>query len=799
MIPISFATGIAWSKETPLPTPEPVDDDDDDDDDDEDDEDDDAMSNNVALAGGAILTTLNGKRCTAVPKPGANLNSNNNNNNNNNNNGNSGQAQATLTTARASANIQTEAASVAVETTASSTTSSSLVLITTTSSSSSSTSSTTSISLALSLESLASAASVTFQANAGLLAPAAQATSAEASTSSSSSLSSSSSQPINPPPAAPSSSGSQASQADDPNNTATLATVATGAAAPSSSQEALDATVTPPPSTDAGAAAAPTAGDGAGTAALFTTIGTDAAAAASTDGATSNPAVSAVESPSSKAESTIAVAGGVIGGVALISLVAFLVWFWRRRTMRKRRSTLLTPLDAANLGRGGAAGGAGYGGEKGEYEINRGSIGPTPRSERIKASFDYSMRRVRARFSQLVGGKGSIGGASAVNMNRGNSQFMEADALSRRPTNASMMTKRGPGGGGSGGGGASAKDRFADWWGRVTADALFTWRLKSGKVKDVGGIGSSSDPFAAAREKKAAAADLGRSPDFLTLLGMDERELDQEAKRKNNGGGGGGRKLRKAGGPRSSSVGSESSFLGRGSGGLDLDFSNDDPFSDANALAHQSAKPAPLIVSQADNPFSDANAIRPKPSTYVADIRRSRGQSVDQGGAGAGVGVGIAGGAAVRQSNFRGDSVYRESALSVDTFATRRNNKFRSDPFDLEPLRGAAQQQRATSSNMSTAGSSMPPRLSDVPSSGGASSGRLSGGVGTGDIRRPRAAHQRSESFSSKYSSGISMGDWSDPGPDVGPAAARWGADSPTRGRVSRSSGGSDGSVGKAL
>jgi hypothetical protein len=246
------------------------------------------------------------------------------------------------------------------------------------------------------------------------------------------------------------------------------------------------------------------------------------------------------------------------------------------------------------------------------------------------------------------------------------------------------------------------------------------------------GIGNNDiGNYSSSAEKR----DMSAQPDFLTLLNMDERELDREAQRR-----------RASLSRRNGSAGSTDQFLGR----LNLSFGSDDPFSDANALAHTSAKPAPLVVSQGNNPFSDANAIRePKPSTYIADIRRSRGQSVSNNST------------AGRQPS----TMYRrESAGSVSDFADRRN-KFRSDPFDLERpelLAGArAAKNSITSSMGATAGSD-------------SRSSRVSGGVGTGGIRKPAGAHTRTDSFTSKYSSGVSMGDWSDPGPDVGPAASRF-------------------------
>ena len=517
-----------------------------------------------------------------------------------------------------------------------------------------------------------------------------------------------------------------------------------------------------------------------GGAQIFTTIGTanptdDAAAAANTDSTTLNGAVQPVDAPNSRTESTIAVAGGVVGGVALISLVVFFVWWWKRRSKRRRRSTLLTPLGADPVG-------GGRGEKRGAYTIARGSIGPTPRGERIKASFDANMKKMRSRLGSIVGVGGGQGSMSSVNMNRGNSQFME-DSLTRRPTNASGSSGRRQQ--------LTPKDRVGDWWSRVTANAGFSWRTRQGTAGK-----EPADPFAAAREKTAMDMTARQQPDFLTLLNMDERELEREAQKQGLGG--------RRGPPSVMSTNTGASvpstvapprFLSDLNLGFGPGAGAEDPFSDAHSLARDSAKPVPLVVSRADNPFSDANAIdaagaqRGKgnggPNTYIADMRRSRGQSFDQGPTGGG-----------RQSTAGGraaiESMYRESIQSVDTYAARRNNKFRSDPFDLErpELLGnnALRAAKTTSSNMSTAGSSAP-RLSDIPSSDG---GSFSAG---GEVRRPPPARPgRSSSFASKYSSGISLGDWSDPGPDVGPAAVRWG-----EGRSSAGSQRSEDAVGKAL
>lgn len=378
--------------------------------------------------------------------------------------------------------------------------------------------------------------------------------------------------------------------------------------------------------------------------------------------------------------------------------------------LRKRRSTMLTPLDvASSFDRD----------EKGPYIINRGSIGPTPMAAKLKAAVGYNVKKFQRRMSHMV--TKSNGGAHSVNLDRGTSQFM--DPVGTRNRSNSSVLSGGP------------KERFMDWWSRLTDNMKFNWRRDRG---------ANMDDFAIVSGDREKNTRLGSQPDFLTLLGMDDGELDREAQRR-----------RASISRKNGSSSSTDNFLG----GISLNFgsSSDNPFSDANALAHTSAQPAPLAVSGANNPFSDANAIRdppgavPKPNTYVADIRRSRGQTV--------------GAATSRQPSTLYNS--RESTGSVESFNGRRN-KFRSDPFDLERpelLAGArAAKNSIASSTAGTAGSE--PRNSQ--------------------IRRPPGAHTRSESFTSKYSSGISMGDWSDPGPDVGPAASRWDGpeqrESPTQG-----------------
>ncbi|KAK4146618.1 uncharacterized protein C8A04DRAFT_9667 [Dichotomopilus funicola] len=411
---------------------------------------------------------------------------------------------------------------------------------------------------------------------------------------------------------------------------------------------------------------------------------------------------------SNAVQSTVAIAGGVIGGVVALSVLAFFVWWWRRRVRRKRRSTLLTPLDIVptrNME------------EKNGYVISRGSIGPTPVAVKVKAALGQNFKKIQGHIRNRT--------APSVNLDRGNSQFIDPSATHSRNNSGVIGVEPAP----------------KPWWARLGD--------KFGR-RNSGSLAKSSN---AIQEKKPPNL---QQPDFLTLLSMDNGELDREAQR------------RRASISRlNGSASSADNFLGS----LNLSFGGDNPFSDANAIAHASATPAPLVVPQTSpaNPFSDINAIgragqqqpplpsaTSKPATYVANIRRSRSNS--NRGPNAGY-VSYAG---------------RESVGSLRSMATatttNQRNKFRSDPFDLErpELLGR--------------GGSQP--LSRNPS----------------NPRPPVRAHTRADSFTSrmskysKYSSGISamsdddtvggVGngsmvsmDWSDPGPDVGPGSAsggRW-------------------------
>ena len=457
--------------------------------------------------------------------------------------------------------------------------------------------------------------------------------------------------------------------------------------------------------------------DGPGATRLLTTIeipqapsSTNVAEATSTT-STDSAAGALPSSNSNAVQSTVAVAGGVIGGVVAISILAFFIWWWRRRLHRKRRSTLLTPLDApSSLDRG----------EKGAYAIARGSIGPTPMAEKVKAALGQNWRKIRRHIRNRT--------EPSVNLDRGPSQFLDpAGARSRADT-------------------PTAKERLQSWWSQFT--------IGMGCERADG-----TDHFtrAAGTQEKASAP--GARPDFLTLVAMDDAAEAQQRQRQRQG-----HASRMSRGAASASDGS---FLG--SLDLNLNFGNppDNPFSDANAVAHPSAQPAPLAVGRhganRNDPFSDLNAaldLDPPPAAHVPETtatyhnRRNSANSLDDD---------------IDDGDGNGDGE------NINTAPDDQRNKFRSDPFDLELrpelLRGAA----------TTTAVPQPPAVAAVAGRVESFTSKYSSGASS--VSSVNSVSSLSSSRRSRGSGGGggggnsgrmgSMGEyWSDPGPDVGPGAS---------------------------
>lgn len=128
-------------------------------------------------------------------------------------------------------------------------------------------------------------------------------------------------------------------------------------------------------------------------------------------------AAPAIEDNSKDPNSIGPTIGGVIGGIVIIVLIAFLIW-WYRKKRRDRRESLLTPLTAPYpLDKSGFYG----------RTEDRPST-PTSSSERAKVQLGILSRSVGNKFSNLSDNlreKLSSGTPSRINLNRGNSQFME--------------------------------------------------------------------------------------------------------------------------------------------------------------------------------------------------------------------------------------------------------------------------------------------------------------------------------------------------------------------------------------
>ncbi|RYO78774.1 hypothetical protein DL766_006041 [Monosporascus sp. MC13-8B] len=387
--------------------------------------------------------------------------------------------------------------------------------------------------------------------------------------------SSSAPEPTTPPEAPTGEQQSEALQQDSRSSESVAPTSRSDGPIGSATEAGLDALAT-----DLTALEIPTAG---GNAALST--GTQPTSIAPSPTAEDN---AGLESPAStegdrenpvNARRTAAVAGGVVGGLALVSLCIFLIWFWRRRTEQKRR----------RLTRFSGDGASGRREKEGAYFTNRTPSGPTPASEKPNDGIVYGYRRIRRGFSGIVDRSASP--QPTVDLDRGTSQFgpppasisPQSSRFSASSENATFV----PGG----------REQFVGWWSRG--------------MKGVSGGRPAPNP----------------EPDFHTPPWMDEEVAVSAA----GVSGTGGNKKR-----RSTAAGNEH-FMG----GLGFDFSGAaNPFSDRNAIRHNSATAPPpaLWMRPAKDPFSDAYAVADGPplsegtATYARDTRQSRGRSASADG-----------------------------------------------------------------------------------------------------------------------------------------------------------------------
>ncbi|KFY59470.1 hypothetical protein V497_04257, partial [Pseudogymnoascus sp. VKM F-4516 (FW-969)] len=357
----------------------------------------------------------------------------------------------------------------------------------------------------------------------------------------------------------------------------------------------------------------------------------------STTGATSAAESATLQGPGPSGKVAVGqVVGGVIGGISFIALIGCLWLYFMRR--RRRRDTFLTPLWVQS--------------EKGPpttyYEIDNASVGPTSLGSKWKAKASSRYHGVLGGFTALSTKMGHKPSPS-VNLNRGNSQFLAPSTHSSHSRSSSSFSHPGT---------LSRRERAREWWDRLTADAVFNWAL-SRPTKPT----TAEPPSHFTRSRSASPSARAPSQDLTQYLASKDREMRDAGLQPDH--------------RRSISLPPPTRTReDLGDGSLGIDFSDrGNPFSDP---APQPAATTTATRTLAANPFADpsppsAGLSRPQPSvgtTYVADVRRSRGQSFSTPRR-----------ASVRVSRER--SRDRDTMLSSITTNTRRG-KGRSDPFDLE-------------------------------------------------------------------------------------------------------------------
>jgi len=415
--------------------------------------------------------------------------------------------------------------------------------------------------------------------------------------------------------------------------------------------------------------------------------------------------------------------GGIFAGIAAIAIIGILFWCCRRRK-RKRTNSMLTPLGPPP-------------GEKKYYEIDNMSVGPSPRSVRLKAGLGYQADKLSNKLTTFKTGVLGIGSSlrskiapersdtPSVNLNRGNSQFL--DGPIPQHSRANSISSYNPK--------LTVKDRFENWWGQFQANLTFKRQLRSRSEQD-----PFADPIINPRDMKEKQVARDGAPDFSRLLDPNDKLSQIQAKR------------------RSTSI----SHLGS----LGLNFQTNDLFADPQSN-HKPWDPNDLSANKTSD--SSADPIRlpqpsiPKGQSYIADIRRSRGQSID------------ATTSRYPSSIAPSRDSYRDTVFSSFTSTTRKG-KGRSDPFDLErpDLWKPLEKQPPVPVDSRT--STFPKRASVARDVSDYNKGMYVDPLRMSSVNPRGVGGQPPISpISSKYSSGVSslggLGDWGDPGPDLGPGS----------------------------
>lgn len=433
---------------------------------------------------------------------------------------------------------------------------------------------------------------------------------------------------------------------------------------------------------------------------------------------------------------TAPVIGGISGGIGLV-IIALLICFCNRRRKSKRNS-LLAPLtidrdqfyDTDRKGQGQY------------YDIYDDTVGSVSRGTNFKAHIGGAATNLGAGLAGIGSTLRSHvhpGNRPTVNLDRGNSQFYETPNPyhSRNNSSASAHALH-----------YAAKDR---------ADEL-TNKLKSVFRKP---SGEETSSFAMARGISEKQANLNTAQEFGGLMDVDDRSLQMKAER------------------HRLSISSRSSS-GQKLGSLGLDFGiSQDPFADP--------------VSNT-NPFADPNKwdsisrpdpAMPRTNTYISDVRRSRGESLDSTTRGhKNAPSSLYGPAAYRAPSISNVSRYPSSmAPSTESFRdtvystafninNTRRMAGRSDPFDLErPELWLPMLANSVPKVPDRNSPALPERGSDLYPDPLLMPDFKPGQAPVIPIRRDTASDTRIPSqgtYESKYSSRTSMGDWGDPGPDIG-------------------------------
>ena len=447
---------------------------------------------------------------------------------------------------------------------------------------------------------------------------------------------------------------------------------------------------------------------------------------------------STLDSISRSQVSPAPIVGGVMGGLALVGLVGFLFWFFKRRH-RYRQDSLLTPLDGEN-GNFSAA----------DHEY----ISDEKFMSRFGSRVEYQTDKIRDISASITAGIAGLGASlkskivrhksdtPIINLNRGNSQFLVGPIPQHGRNNSGLSDRSSD---------YTVKDRFYDWWKRFTESVSFSRILRRHRFAS-GGLS----------ERQVRRS---HTPDFSQLVRINERDLQLQTRN------------------QQTIPSTDNSFSSSTSqlGSLGLSFESNNPFVDLI--------PSPVASTPQnrnnDNPFMDHIAEPQPPSqnknAYVADVRRLRGQSTN---------------ATKTQATSRSSSASRRhsrypstTSLNRDSYrdtmfssisANGRKGKRRSDPFDLERpelwMFFNANKPANSNSNQNDDRTSCRPNVRGI-STVFPDPLRMSSVQGNmiGHTRQPSTAHTRtiSHEFRSICSSGVSsVAGWAGPGPDLGPGSS---------------------------